>query len=187
MIEKPEYYKLIGEVSKINSWKEKVLSLSQKDWNSFLDRKVFPDQKDSNTIPIYNLPDEQNNVFNIRIENEKMLSLFKDELQECYSLIDTVYINHEPKRVMLVNLPARKNVETHIDSAYHLENIHRIHLPIITNDDVVFKVSNNIVPMRSGSLIEINNNVEHGVENNSDMNRIHLIIDYGNKNDDYWN
>ena len=32
--------------------------------------------------------------------------------------------------------------------------------------------------MQPGDLTEINNVGEHGVENNSDIDRIHLIVDY---------
>jgi hypothetical protein len=40
--------------------------------------------------------------------------------------------------------------------------------------------------MKVGDLVEFNNNIPHSGRNDSDQNRIHLIIDYGEKDDLYY-
>ena len=55
---------------------------------------------------------------------------------------------------------------------------HRIHVPIITNDEVVFSVGGEELNMREGEMWEINNATLHAVENRSEQDRIHLIVDW---------
>jgi tetratricopeptide (TPR) repeat protein len=57
-------------------------------------------------------------------------------------------------------------------------NCHRIHLPIVTNEDVVFHVGGEEINMHAGELWEINNGTVHGVENRGTEDRIHLIVDW---------
>ena len=55
---------------------------------------------------------------------------------------------------------------------------HRIHLSIITNDEVWFTVGNETIHMREGELYEINNRRMHSVKNAGSEDRVHLIMDY---------
>ena len=55
---------------------------------------------------------------------------------------------------------------------------HRIHVPIITNNECIFTVNNEKVPMDIGYAIEINNLLPHSVNNKSaTKDRVHLIFD----------
>jgi aspartyl/asparaginyl beta-hydroxylase (cupin superfamily) len=57
----------------------------------------------------------------------------------------------------------------------------RVHIPIITNKDVFFKIEDQIKQLKEGEMWEINNSERlHSVENNSNKDRIHLIIDWIN-------
>ena len=185
MIVKPQLYNVISYIYCLGSLTEKVRSISQEEWVSWVDRKVFIGQQDSNTIPVLNLPDRENRVFKNKIYNVKINNLLEEELQECYNRIDKYYPG-EPKRVLLVLLPAGCNVQAHTDYGYHLETCHRIHVPIITNDKVLFLCNGVQVPMAAGSLVDFNNNAQHEVINRSLHDRIHLIIDWGKKNDPYY-
>ena len=80
-------------------------------------------------------------------------------------------------RVLLANLVAGKEIEKHKDGGYYLESVRRNHIPIITNDDVIFEVGEKSINMKSGSWYEINNNNLHYVKNGGDQDRYHLIID----------
>ena len=53
-----------------------------------------------------------------------------------------------------------------------------MHIPIITNDKVVFAVGGQEKYMQVGELWEINNELVHTVANHGDEDRIHLIIDW---------
>jgi hypothetical protein len=182
---KPSLYNILGAIKCIDSLTDKVKHITQGEWLAWEDRKVFATQKDSNSIPIFNLPDRGNKVFNNKIYNVEINKLLEKELQECYNRIDKYYPGDQ-KRVLLVSLPAGCNVEEHTDSGYHLETSHRIHVPIITNDEVLFFCNNIQVPMVAGSIVDFNNNARHKVINKSSQDRIHLIIDWGKKNDPYY-
>ena len=79
--------------------------------------------------------------------------------------------------VLYTKLASKKAIEKHIDPGFYLSVIHRLHIPIITNDKCIFNIDNNILNMKEGYLYELNNLLEHSVENNGDNDRIHLIID----------
>ena len=185
-MKKPKRFEIFGKITSIDSLRKKVKELSKEQWNLFNERKVFPDQQDSLTIPLINLVDKDNLVFNISIRNDYILELLKDELAEIDSIVKTKLPGHEVKRSMLVLLPAGQDVLEHRDSGYHLEKCHRVHVPIITNKEVVFEVFKQVVPMEEGTVVEINNNILHSVTNKSIEDRVHLITDYGKVGDPYY-
>ena len=80
-------------------------------------------------------------------------------------------------RVLLIKLKANKDVTTHVDSGDYLNTVRRFHIPIITNKDVFYTVNNEKIHMEEGDCWEINNRRPHSVDNQSDQDRIHLLID----------
>jgi len=74
-------------------------------------------------------------------------------------------------------LPGGK-IPRHADGGYSLMKVHRIHIPIVTNEQNIFFVNGEEKNMRTGEVWEINNALIHMVENRSDQERIHLIIDW---------
>ena len=65
------------------------------------------------------------------------------------------------------------HVDTIIGNLYK-----RIHMPIVTNDKVYVINAGHAVNMKEGQAYEIDNSKVHSVNNASDKDRIHLIIDY---------
>ena len=57
-------------------------------------------------------------------------------------------------------------------------NSHRIHIPIVTGENNIFLVNGELKNMQVGEMWEINNELPHMVENRSDEDRIHLIVDW---------
>jgi hypothetical protein len=81
-------------------------------------------------------------------------------------------------KCILVRLRPNSEIAQHYDSGLSLIKSHRLHVPIITNDDVFFTVGSETVNMKEGVVYEINNDKQlHSVVNNSDYDRIHLIFD----------
>lgn len=80
-------------------------------------------------------------------------------------------------RVMYINLPSGKNVPYHRDGGYYLSNVRRFHIPIITNDDVLYIIGEEEKNMKQGECWEINNNNYHSVVNNGESDRVHLVMD----------
>lgn len=84
-------------------------------------------------------------------------------------------------RVLIVKLKANSNIEPHVDKGYSLMTAKRTHIPIITNPEVTFTVGGETKHLKEGEIWEIDNSKEHSVDNNSDLDRIHLIMDYTKK------
>jgi len=108
---------------------------------------------------------------------------FYGELQnELRPLVDYVARYYQNNgfivRLLLAKLLAGGKIPHHTDAGYSLLNCHRVHIPIITNDQVAFVVGGEEINMQVGEFWEINNGVDHAVENRSDEDRIHIIIDW---------
>ena len=57
--------------------------------------------------------------------------------------------------------------------------VNRVHLPIVTDDEVLFYVGGEERHLKEGEIFEINNHNDlHWVRNNSKIDRIHLLIDW---------
>ena len=111
-----------------------------------------------------------------------MPPLFFEFEQELTPILDFIksYFNGDGQvvRLILVNLKAGGVIRPHRDIGYSLLHCHRMHLPLITNELVDFTVGGETKHLPSGSLWEINNATVHGVENRSDQDRLHLILDW---------
>lgn len=81
-------------------------------------------------------------------------------------------------RLLLAKLLAGGKIPHHTDAGFSLLNCHRVHVPLITSDDIAFFVGGVEINMKAGEFWEINNSVDHAVENRSDEDRIHVIIDW---------
>jgi uncharacterized pyridoxamine 5'-phosphate oxidase family protein len=80
-------------------------------------------------------------------------------------------------RMLLIKLDANSEVFTHKDSGDYLSNVRRFHIPIITNDKVYYTVGGEKIHMKQGECYEINNLKLHSVNNDSEYDRVHLLID----------
>jgi len=90
-------------------------------------------------------------------------------------------------RIVIVSLPPGASVDRHVDLGAMYDYAHRIHIPIHTNDNVYFHMAEPFeggtledvrIPFNVGDIVEINNRWLHEVDNRSDKERIHLIVDY---------
>ena len=146
--------------------------LKEEDWERYTFRQdEHPYHAATKTIPV--LYDEEFGTD--RGKESTFYNRFKDCVRAVEDKLDAEII-----RFVIVNLPAGAKIKKHYDKAKDSFHIHkRLHLPLITNPDVKFSVGNETIWMKPGELIEINNNGQlHGVENNSNIDRIHCIIDW---------
>lgn len=99
--------------------------------------------------------------------------------QAVYPIVKLLEDYHDGKvgRVIIPKLFAGTKIPPHKDSGEYLELVRRHHIAIITNDDIFFSVDDETINMKEGEIWEINNNLDHAVDNNSDIDRVHLIID----------
>lgn len=81
-------------------------------------------------------------------------------------------------RASLVRLNPGGEITPHQDKNFSLAHSHRVHLPVITNDDVWFSVGKETINLQEGGIYEINNRRLHHVRNDSRDGRVHLILDW---------
>ena len=81
-------------------------------------------------------------------------------------------------RATLVRLRAGCGIGSHTDNNFSLTHSHRVHVPIVSNDRVVFKVGTESWVLLPGEVVEINNRRSHSVSNEGATDRVHLILDF---------
>ena len=92
------------------------------------------------------------------------------------------YSDYRFPRVMLARVPAGGAISPHPDAeaSYY---IHKIHVPLITNDKALFRVGRREMHLPAGEIYEVNNKRVHGVSNDGATDRIHLIFECYNLQD----
>jgi len=82
------------------------------------------------------------------------------------------------KNAIFVLMPPNTSIARHVDGCALLSGLIRTHVPIITNEQVIFEVDGESKHMKAGEIWSIDNLRIHGVQNNGNEGRIHLIFDY---------
>ena len=80
-------------------------------------------------------------------------------------------------RSRLMKLAAGSEVATHVDFNYHWYTRVRIHIPIITNENVTFFCGDRSLHMRAGECWIFNSWRRHRVVNDGSEDRVHLVVD----------
>ena len=83
----------------------------------------------------------------------------------------------EKEAIRLLRLEPGSKIKEHTDPISYEDGFFRIHIPIITNEQITFSVNKELVPMKAGECWYANFGLPHSVENNSDAPRVHLVID----------
>ncbi len=185
-------YNILGHIDP-KSLIDKTNYILNKGWESYY-YDPGPPWNEMNKIQsldmifLFTLPEKQNIILQNTIVNKQLLILFEYEIEKITEIFNHHYSNKQIKRITLNNMKSHSVIPEHVDFMYHYENTIRIHVPIITNENVIFKFpsANESLHMKVGEIVEFNNNIPHSGRNDSEENRIHLIIDYGEKDDPYY-
>ena len=89
-------------------------------------------------------------------------------------------------RSRLMRLNAGAEVVEHVDFNYHWYSRVRIHIPIITNPDVVFYCGQESIHMQAGECWIFDSWRRHNVINRSTEDRVHLVVDAAGSSR-FWN
>lgn len=111
------------------------------------------------------------NYYNFNIDR------FFSEIKPFY---EKIYGEGDFMRAVLIKLKKQCKIKEHMDTGKSLIQSYRTHIPIVTHENVVFSVDNEKKYMKEGEIWEIANQKMHYVENNSEIDRIHLMVDYIN-------
>ena len=167
-----ENFKCLGRIN-IETIKE---SLNKLDWEKFMYRQqTFDVHKHTQSVPlIFDKDFRINNPtylkdFNL-CENflTKLKQKFKKKLGEGFII-----------RALLVKLKNNAAIPPHCDAGMSLSSCNRVHIPIVTNHQVIFTVGKESKYLKAGEMWEINNSQKmHSVSNSSNEDRVHLIVDW---------
>lgn len=91
-------------------------------------------------------------------------------------VIDTFKCKKEAIRIMNMTPGEEMKVHTDFNCGYE-DGFFRTHIPIKTNDQVLFQLDNTLVKMLPGETWYINANLPHGVKNEGTTDRVHLVLD----------
>lgn len=91
---------------------------------------------------------------------------------------DYGYVRGIYPRVMLARMPAGGVIQPHRDANPAAKWPHKIHVPIQTNEKVIFRIEGESHHIAEGEAAEVNNMGVHAVANGGDTPRIHLIFEY---------
>ena len=80
-------------------------------------------------------------------------------------------------RAMIVRLPPGGHIPAHVDTGSHAEYYDRFHVVLQSKFGNKFRCGGEIVEMQPGQIWWFQNKVGHEVINNSDEDRLHLIVD----------
>jgi len=106
-----------------------------------------------------------------RLSAESMI-----ELKNIYDALEK-YCDGRVVHSEIINMKPNSRIRIHKDRGDLLYVARRFHIPIKTNPETFFIVDDEKYFLDEGSLYELNNIQYHGVVNNSEEYRIHLIID----------
>ena len=106
------------------------------------------------------------------------------KLKELYELsiplfeaVENKLFNYKIIKLEINLMPPSTKIETHTDKWGVMSNCIRVHIPIQTNDQVLFKIGNNTYTIPEGQMFEFNNQIPHSIENNGDNVRVHYVFD----------
>jgi len=168
-------YLLLNEKIDTDDLLARVEQFPKSKWHESERERLFDVHRDTLALLLVHFEDFKYKEPDVR---ELFLELRKD-IQPVIDYISSYYQdNGFIVRILLAKLKSGGKIPHHRDAGFSLLNSHRIHLPLTTNDGVVFSVGGEKKNMRAGELWEINNGLDHAVENRGYDDRIHLIIDW---------
>jgi hypothetical protein len=170
-------FKLLGTFDSSKILK-KVESLSQDDWLEYTFRQVLFNKFHGQTLTIPLLYDEQ--YLSNMGKKSKFYKMFEEDIIELNKTYKSIMNkNGNIIRIEIVKMPPHTEIKRHFDATESFEYDNRTHLPIKTNEKVIFYVGGEEKNMKLNEIWEINNALKkHGVVNDSNYDRIHIIIDW---------
>ena len=160
----------------IEEIKKEILKLEKKWLEDTSRQESFPVHKETTTVFLTDYASDwdlgDSYMMSIREPESKLWKLVEPIIRD----LEKIH-NGKVGRAIFPKLSAYKDIDGHVDGGNYLDVSRRHHIPIVTNNGVFFNIDNGILNMFEGECWEINNMRYHKVINQSDQDRIHLVID----------
>ena len=177
---KPEYVEELGDVD-ISLLEKMIHKISPKLW----EREDI--SKENNFFCFHNT---QHIIFRFIPGNQSPKDAYSNQIWQPWQgillpILQSVaqkypYEQVSFPKVILAKLQPNSIIDRHIDAQKSNIYTHKIHIPIQTNPKALFVVKDKSFHLQKGYAYEVNNIVTHGVENNGEQPRIHLIFEIFN-------
>ena len=174
---KTDYFRHLGTAD-LTELGERVKAIPESLWES--ENEAKPNriaQLNDTRHVLFRFIADADNVFDYR-DHPVLWDQWKDALLPIMNQAAATlgYRNFRFPRVMLARVPAGGVISPHPD-AEASPYIHKIHVPLTTNEATVFRVGRKEMHMPVGEIIEVNNKRVHAVRNDGATDRIHLIFE----------
>lgn len=163
------YNNLYRELMKDNLWGTKETDFG------VLRSKLNESQSATNSYIVINM-----DIDNLKINYNDIYKKIKNEVKVIEEILSEQYdfIDGRIGKFSVAKLYKNKDIPPHIDSGVEMGIGCRIHIPLITNEKVIFNSGDTSMHLPIKNMYEINNTIIHSVNNRSNMDRVHIIIDY---------
>lgn len=114
------------------------------------------------------------------IETFQRNSLHTEEAKKELNTIFNILENHYSGNIIrceIIKLLPKSEILKHTDGGPILHYSRRVHIPVITHPDITFTVMSDTQHFEESGWYEINNQMPHSVNNPTEIERIHIIID----------
>ncbi|HLP63636.1 aspartyl/asparaginyl beta-hydroxylase domain-containing protein [Flavobacterium sp.] len=163
-----------------NRLKEDVQKVMNTNWVDHYNQNDYDGKWTS--IALMSANGKSDNIYAFNFDSKEIIAT--EALEVCTYFKEILDSFHFDKAaVRLLNLSAGAQIKPHSDHCLGYEDgFFRLHIPIITNPNVIFILDSKRLIMNEGECWYINANFTHSVANNGSEDRIHLVID-GIRND----
>lgn len=174
LLDRSRNFLLLRSDFDITPLRRKVEQISEQEWAGSGREEKFRAHRNTRSLVL-----ATDNFKHLPPTHSPIFSRFEDEVQPVLDSIADYYGgNGVVLRVLLVKLTEGEVIDPHFDEGMSLLHSHRVHIPIITDEQVTFCVGGEKRHLAAGEIWEINNATVHYVENFSNRARVHMIVDW---------
>lgn len=150
-------------------------------WGNFSERSSYPGSPHYSTDCIVLRGNSSNSSEDFQSEIESDWWIGSNDFVNTRRLVELVRDSLKCERigkVMFTSLYENSTIPPHIDEGAYSDYYQRIHIPILTSPDVIFRCGDESINMAPGGVYLFDHKKIHSVENNGLEERIHLIVDF---------
>jgi len=152
-------------------------NIEESDWHiDDYRNKIFPDV---NSIPIFHTTTCGDTPPLSTIGKKPLFEKFYPLI---FPILDELknHYNYNYHASVIAKLRPHGTIHPHEDRGDFLTRCHRVHVPLQTNEKVVYWIAGEHYYWEVGNIYEFDNTLVHGVFNGGNQERIHLILNLYN-------
>jgi hypothetical protein len=159
----------------VKKMQEELQQMDNKAWQLHYQKLHY--EGDWSAIPLRSVNGEAENIFvSPQINPEYKDTVFLDNSVYFQEVLSSFHCPLLAVRLLKLNAGAIIKEHKDAELCYEMGEI-RIHIPVVTHEEVEFYLDKERVNVKEGECWYMNFNLPHSVNNKSKMARVHLVID----------